>query len=108
MRRVAGPDDLLVVFLSGHGVSINEDINRLLIGSTLNSDPPQHDVTRAITFAPLTPKALAQVRGRIEAEALAIVTRLLDQESLQLLHYNLDIHSNLLPILYLLRLLFFF
>jgi len=57
------------VFCSGKGVSIDEDVNKLLIGSTLNSDPPQHDATRAITFSPLTPKALAEVRERIAAEA---------------------------------------
>jgi cytochrome P450 len=56
-------------FASGMGVSINEDINKLLVGSTLNSDPPQHDVTRAITFAPLTPKALEAVRAKIELQA---------------------------------------
>ena len=53
-------------FRSGKGVSINEDVNALLIGSTLHSDPPQHDATRAITFTPLTPKALEAVRGRVE------------------------------------------
>ncbi len=53
-------------FMSGKGVSINESVNKMLIGSTLHSDPPQHDNTRAITFAPLTPKALAEVRGRIQ------------------------------------------
>lgn len=57
-------------FSSGHGVSINEDVNQLLIGSTLNSDPPQHDATRAITFTPLTPKALADVREKIETQAV--------------------------------------
>jgi cytochrome P450 len=57
------------VFRSGEGVSINEDVNAILKGSTLNSDPPAHDQTRAITFAPLTPKALQEVRDRIEAEA---------------------------------------
>jgi len=56
-------------FQSGKGVSINEDVNAMLVGSTLNSDPPQHDVTRAITFQPLTPKALEAVRKRIEEEA---------------------------------------
>ena len=39
---------------SGKGVSINEDVNKMLVGSTLNSDPPQHDITRKITFAPLS------------------------------------------------------
>lgn len=60
------------VFRSGKGVSINEDVNEFLIGSTLNSDPPNHEATRAITFAPLTPGALKEVRYRIEQEANAI------------------------------------
>ncbi len=57
------------VFQSGKGVSINEDVNAKLIGSTLHSDPPQHDATRAITFSPLTPKALQEVKQRVEVEA---------------------------------------
>lgn len=57
------------VFQSGRGVSINEDVNEFLIGSTLNSDPPIHDATRAITFAPLTPRGLDEVRSRVDAEA---------------------------------------
>ncbi|WP_273507975.1 cytochrome P450 [Planktotalea frisia] len=57
------------VFQSGKGVSINEEINPFLIGSTLNSDPPRHDETRAITFSPLTPRALKDVKDRIETEA---------------------------------------
>jgi len=60
------------VFRSGRGASINDDVNEFLIGSTLNSDPPEHDATRAITFEPLTPGALAEVRARIEQEATAI------------------------------------
>jgi len=63
------------VFRSGAGVSINEDVNRILIGSTLNSDPPWHDKTRAITFQPLTPKALTDMRARIDAEAEKIADR---------------------------------
>ena len=60
------------VFRSGKGLSINEDVNKVLIGSTLHSDPPQHDATRAITFSPLSPKALEQVRDRINREAIKI------------------------------------
>ena len=56
-------------FQSGRGVSINDDVNAMLIGSTLHSDPPEHDATKAITFGPLTPKALETVRARIEEEA---------------------------------------
>ena len=66
-------------FSSGKGVSINEDVNKMLVGSTLNSDPPQHDITRKITFAPLSPKKLHHVRERIEQEAESIVQTLLAQ-----------------------------
>lgn len=67
------------VFRSGAGVSINDDVNKILIGSTLNSDPPQHDATRAITFNPLTPKALQQVKDLIEAEANSIADQMMQK-----------------------------
>lgn len=67
------------VFRSGKGVSIDDSINAFLIGSTLNSDPPEHDATRAITFGPLTPKALEEVRARIEEEAQLIADRVVAQ-----------------------------
>ena len=66
-------------FRSGKGVSVDENVNRILIGSTLNSDPPDHDRTRAITYAPLSPKALAGVRARIEKEANIIADRVVGQ-----------------------------
>lgn len=65
------------VFQSGKGVSINEDINAFLIGSTLNSDPPEHDETRTITFGPLSPRALEEVRARIETEAQSLADKIL-------------------------------
>lgn len=67
------------VFRSGKGVSIDDAVNAFLIGSTLNSDPPEHDATRAITFGPLTPKALEEVRARIEEEAQLIADRVVAQ-----------------------------
>ncbi len=67
------------VFRSGKGVSIDDAVNSFLIGSTLNSDPPEHDATRAITFGPLTPKALEEVRARIEEEAQLIADRVVAQ-----------------------------
>jgi len=63
-------------FQSGKGVSVNEDINQLLIGSTLNSDPP-----RKITFDPLSPKNVKHVRERIETEARFIVDEVLSKET---------------------------
>ena len=69
------------VFTSGRGVSINEDVNAKLIGSTLNSDPPVHDETRAITAAPLLPRALETVRPRIEAAAERLVATMVARRS---------------------------
>ncbi len=66
------------VFQSGKGVSINEDVNKLLIGSTLNSDPPAHDATRAITFRPLSPKALQEVRDTIVDACECIADEMVD------------------------------
>ena len=67
------------VFRSGKGVSIDDTVNAFLIGSTLNSDPPEHDATRAITFGPLAPKALEEVRAWIEKEAHFISDRVVAQ-----------------------------
>lgn len=69
------------VFTSGRGVSLDDDVNAKLIGSTLNSDPPIHDETRAITAAPLTPKALEAVRGRIAAAAEDLADRMVARGS---------------------------
>ncbi len=63
------------VFRSGKGVSVNEDVNAFLTGSTLNSDPPAHDNSRAITFAPLTPRALENVRAQVEAQSRIIADK---------------------------------
>jgi len=67
-------------FSSGKGVSIDEDVNKMLVGSTLNSDPPDHDSTRKITFEPLSVKNIQLVRDRIEKEADLIVERMLEKK----------------------------
>jgi len=61
------------LFSSGHGLSLNDDVNKLLIGSTLNSDAPRHDRTRAITATPINRKAVLDLEPFIRraAEGLA-------------------------------------
>ncbi len=56
-------------FVSSRGVSPIEKVNDILVGSTLNSDPPIHDKTRAITSEPLLPGSLVEVEPRIKAAA---------------------------------------
>lgn len=63
-------------FVSSRGVSLNERTNRLLVGSTLNSDPPEHDATRAITSEPLLPGALEAIAPRIRRAADGLVAEL--------------------------------
>ena len=63
-------------FSSARGVSPLPRVNDILVGSTLNSDPPEHDKTRAITSEPLLPGALGAIEGRIRDAAEGLVETL--------------------------------
>lgn len=63
-------------FVSSKGVSPVQKVNDILVGSTLNSDPPIHDNTRAITSEPLLPGSLEEVEPRIKAAADGLVEAL--------------------------------
>lgn len=63
-------------FVSSRGVSLNERTNRMLVGSTLNSDPPEHDRTRSVTAEPLLPGALEAIAPRIRRAADTLVADL--------------------------------
>lgn len=63
-------------FVSSKGVSPIPKVNDILVGSTLNSDPPIHDKTRAITSEPLLPGSLVEVEPRIKAAADGLIETL--------------------------------
>ena len=63
-------------FVSSKGVSPIQKVNDILVGSTLNSDPPVHDKTRAITSEPLLPGSLVEVEPRIKAAADGLIETL--------------------------------
>ncbi|MDH1334982.1 cytochrome P450/oxidoreductase [Comamonas thiooxydans] len=63
-------------FISSRGVSLNDTVNKLLAGNTLNSDPPVHDQTRAVTAAPLLPGSLKVITPRIQAAAEGLIDTL--------------------------------
>lgn len=63
-------------YSNARGVSPLQKVNDILVGSTLNSDPPAHDRTRAITSEPLLPGALKEVEGRIQNAADGLVETL--------------------------------
>lgn len=56
-------------FSSGFGVAVDEQMNRMIVGNSLTSDPPLHDQMRKITSAPLVPNALKVIQQRIADQA---------------------------------------
>lgn len=67
------------VFISSKGVSLLEEANTRLVGSTLNSDNPQHDITRAVTAEPLFPGNLTVIEPKIRTAAERLVAVLCEQ-----------------------------
>ena len=67
------------VFASGKGVFMNAPSNEALAGRVmLCTDGEHHTRLRRVVAAPLTPKALDDVRAHIDTEAAALVERLVD------------------------------
>lgn len=63
-------------FVSSRGVSPLQKVNDILVGSTLNSDPPQHDRTRSVTSEPLLPGALKAIEPTLKAAADGLIDTL--------------------------------
>jgi len=63
-------------FVSSKGLSLQQKVNDILVGSTLNSDPPEHDLTRSVTSEPLFPGALTEHVPRIESAANKLIEQL--------------------------------
>jgi cytochrome P450 len=69
------------IFSSAQGVMMNDRMNAALRGIVLCSDGAAHDVMRKVLIAPLSPKALADLRARITDEAENLVERLVAKRS---------------------------
>ena len=63
-------------FVSSRGVSPIPKVNDILVGSTLNSDPPEHDRTRAVTSEPLLPGALKGIEPMLVKAANGLIDTL--------------------------------
>lgn len=66
-------------FISGRGLSLNDDVNARLIGSTLNSDGDAHDRQRSVTAPPIMPKNLKPLEAYVRQTAEALADRLTRQ-----------------------------
>ncbi|MGB1148053.1 MAG: cytochrome P450 [Alphaproteobacteria bacterium] len=64
------------VFRSGRGVSLNDDMNKNLVGSTLNSDAPEHGQRKKVSIRPLMPASLKPLEPSIEAASRTLVESL--------------------------------
>ncbi|MEU2283680.1 cytochrome P450 [Streptomyces sp. NPDC013178] len=60
-------------FVSGEGVGFNPDVNQIMRGVTLVSDPPEHGVLRSVVGAGLRPGALRDRREEITQKARDLV-----------------------------------
>ncbi len=68
-------------FSSGQGVALNDPLNEVAKGTTLGSDPPEHDEYRDIVAHSLTPRALAQRKAAIEEQADRLVESVVERGS---------------------------
>lgn len=81
VKRVLGDYQ---TFTTSKGVAMDPAVNEATSGpgraNSLTSDPPLHDEIRRITGAPLTPRALPQIKDQIEAAALSLVNELCERK----------------------------
>lgn len=64
-------------FSSAHGVMMNPQMNEVMRGIMLCSDPPEHDQLRAVAKRPLAPRELRELEPEVRREATALVDRVI-------------------------------
>ncbi len=69
------------IFSSAHGVMMNAEMNELMRGILLCSDPPRHETLRRVAGRPLAHAALKELEPRIRASAAAIVDELVEKKT---------------------------
>ncbi|CCH32732.1 cytochrome P450 [Actinosynnema sp. NPDC047251] len=68
-------------FSSASGVGLSDELNRVMAGGTIASDPPAHDDLRRVLGRQLTPKALRQHQEFVRAKAAKLVDELIERGS---------------------------
>ena len=69
------------IFISGEGVTMNDQMNIKLRGITLCSDQDSHMAMRKVIAKPLTPTAVRQLTEEIQAEAKGLIERLVTRHT---------------------------
>ncbi len=60
-------------FVSGQGIAFTDEVNAILRGTTLASDPPEHDLLRDVVARGLQPRAVRGRADEIAAKARTVV-----------------------------------
>jgi cytochrome P450 len=68
-------------FSSAQGVMLNAQMNEAQAGATLHSDPPVHDVQRAVIAKPLLPAALKKLEPAFRQAAAELTGRLMARKT---------------------------
>jgi cytochrome P450 len=68
-------------FSSASGVGMSEELNRVMAGGTIASDPPEHDRIRRVLGRQLTPKALRGHQEHVRERAAALVDELVERRT---------------------------
>ncbi|WP_203778809.1 cytochrome P450 [Paractinoplanes rishiriensis] len=68
-------------FSSGSGVGLSEELNKVMAGGTIASDPPEHDQIRRVIGRQLTPKALRHHQEHVRHRAAVLVHELVERRS---------------------------
>ncbi|MFH5823398.1 cytochrome P450 [Georgenia sp. AZ-5] len=66
---------------SSNAVAFNDQMNQALAGTSLATDPPDHQALRSALTENLSPRALRKLKGDIDAKADALVARLVERGS---------------------------
>lgn len=64
---------------SSNAVAFNDQMNEILVGTSLATDPPEHEQLRAVLSNNLSPRALRKLKSGIETKADDIVAELVQQ-----------------------------
>ena len=68
-------------FISGEGVTMNDQMNANLRGITLCSDSDAHAAMRKVIAKPLTPTAIKQLTEEIQIEAKGLIEKLVERRT---------------------------
>ncbi|MFC7303684.1 cytochrome P450 [Streptomyces monticola] len=68
-------------FSSASGVGLSEELNQVMAGGTIASDPPEHDRIRRVLGRQLTPKALRGHQEYVRQRAAVLVDQLVERGS---------------------------